>query len=130
MLSQEHKGKETSIHYSRVRDSRLKIQGLEANILREAVGIPNTRLGRLEDVPLYENFLKVGIVVLSSRIGNKRVYGSSPLFEKKIFIYHTDSEEGGHFDTITKVNAMMYKSYYCSTCDKAFQSRTSHKCRV
>ena len=130
MLAQEQKDKETAIHYKRIRDSRLRIQGIEANMLRQAVGVPVNRLGRLEDVPLYENLLKVGIVVLSSRIGNKRVYEGSPHFEKKIFLYHTDTEEGGHFDTITKVNAMMCKSYYCSDCDKAFQSRTSHKCNV
>ena len=52
MLAQEQKDKETAIHYKRIRDSRLRIQGIEANMLRQAVGVPVNRLGRLEDVPL------------------------------------------------------------------------------
>ena len=50
------------------------------------------------------------------------------MYDKKIFIYHSDKRNGGHFDTITKVNAMMCKSYYCDKCDKGFKNRDGHKC--
>ena len=114
-------------HYNRLRDSRLKSQGLEAEALRKAVGIPSDRPGNSLDIPLYENFLQVRIVVLSCRIGNKRVYEGSPKYEEMIFIYHSEEDNKGHFDTITKVNGIMCKQYYCSNCDKGFKSRTSHK---
>ena len=57
-------------------------------------------------------------MVLSSRIGNRRVHEESPLYEKTTFIYHSDTGNGGHFDTKTKVNGMMCKQYYYSHCDK------------
>ena len=70
-------------HYNRVRDSRRKVQGSEAEALRKAVGIPSDGPGNIQDISLYENYLKVKIVVLSSRIGNRRVYEASPLYEKQ-----------------------------------------------
>ena len=114
--------------YGRVRDCRGQFQTSEANKLRNAVGVPPDRAGNIEDIPLYETFLQTSIVVLSSRIGNKKVYAGSPLYNRKIFIYHSDNGEGGHFDTITKVNALMCTSYYCEKCDKGFKSKGSHKC--
>ena len=115
-------------HYTRVRDSRGKAQGVEAKSLRHSVGIAQDKIGMIEDVPLYEDYLKVSIVVISSRIGNKRVYNGSKKYDRKIFIYHSGQGDQGHFDTITKMNAMMCKQYYCNTCDKGFKSSTSHKC--
>ena len=112
-----------------MRDSRLKSQGLEAEALRNAVGIPSDRPGNFLNIPLYEDFLKVRIVVLSCGIGNKRVYEGSSRYEEVIFIYHSNEDNQGHFDTITKVNGMMCKQYYCTNCDKGFKSRTSHKCK-
>ena len=115
-------------NYRKVRDGRCLAQGKEADAIRQIVGIPKDRMGMIEDVPLYENFLKVAIVVISSRIGNKRVYNGSKKFDRKIFIYHSGQGDQGHFDTITKMNAMMCKQYYCNNCDKGFKSLTSHKC--
>ena len=43
------------------------------------------------------------------------------MYDKKIFIYHSDQGNGVHFDTITKVNAMMCKSHYCDKCDVCTQ---------
>ena len=78
--------RESLNHYNRVRDSRRKVQGSEVETLRKAVGIPSDRPGNLQDISLYENYLKVKIVVLPSRIGNRRVYEGFPLYEKIIFI--------------------------------------------
>ena len=78
LIAHEQKDRESLNHYNRVRDSRRKVQGSEAEALRKAVGIPSDRPGNLQDISLYENYLKVKIVVLSSRIGNRRVYEGSP----------------------------------------------------
>ena len=129
LIAYEQKDRESLNHCNRVRDSRRKVQGLEAEALRKAVGIPSDRPGNIQDISLYENYLKVKIVVLSSRIGNRRVYEGSPLYERTSFIYHFDTGNGGHFDTITKVNGMVCKQYYCSHCDKGFKSRIGHKCK-
>ena len=130
LLFMENKDKKSEDDYNRIRDHRLKYQTTEALWLMRSVGLTTDKVGSLEHIPLYEAHLKVGIVVMSSRIGNKRVYGGSPQYDRKIFIYHSEINGVGHFDTITKVNSMMCKSYYCSNCDKGFKSRTQHKCKV
>ena len=127
LLAKEDKEKYQKL-FKRICDSRGSFQTTEAHKFRSAVTIPPNRAGSIEDIPLYETFLQVSIVVLSSRIGNRKVYAGSPMYDKKIFIYHSDQGNEAHFDTITKVNAMMRKSYYCDKCDKGFKSRNGHKC--
>ena len=64
--------------------------------MRKAVGIPSDRPGNFLDILLYENFLQVRIVVLSCRIGNKRVYEGSPKYEKMIIVYHSEEDNKGN----------------------------------
>ena len=117
--------------FEKIRDHRRKFQETEALNLRHAAGIPSDRAGHIGDIIKYENYLKVSIVVISAKIGNKRVYNGCPKYDRKIFLYHTDTENGrGHFDTITRINAMMCTSYYCNECGKGFKNKTQHKCRV
>ena len=116
--------------YNRIRDHRCSLQRIEAANLRQALGIPDNRFGTMEDVYLYEDFLQVGIVVISARAGNRKVYPGSSKYENKIFLYHSGLPGKGHFDTIVKVNALLCKQYYCDKCDKGFKSRTAHKCDV
>ena len=118
--------------YKKISDSRRKPQKIESTKLREAVGIPADREGLITDIIKYEDYLKVDIVVISARMGNQKVYnGSSKYGTRKIFLYHSEPYMGkGHFDTITKINAMMCTQYYCNTCNKAFKERNKHRCRV
>ena len=116
--------------YNRVRDHRCSLQRTEATNLGKALGIPNHRFGTMEDIYLYEDFLQIGIVVISARAGNRKVYPGSSKYENKIFLYHSGLPGKGHFDTIVKVNALLCKQYYCDKCDKGFKSRTAHKCEV
>lgn len=119
-----------SKQYDRVRNSRINIQKREAEELRKNVGIPEDRAGLLTDIPLYEDYLQVSISVISSQIGNRKVYNGSEKYNRKIFLYHSnDHSKNGHFDTITKINAVMCTQYYCNACGKGFKSRTSHKCK-
>lgn len=116
--------------YDRVRNHKNKVQGERAIALMKLAKIPRDRAGMLDDVPKYEKILNLSICVISARIGNKKVYNGSSLYEDRIFLFHYDSLEGGHFDVITKVNAAMNRSYYCDNCDKGFKVSTSHKCKV
>ena len=115
--------------YNRIRDSRGKLQGIEAQNLIKAVDLPLDRAGLIQNVYKYEKYLKRSIVVLSARIGSQKVYNGSPNYDRKIFLYHTEKDGQGHFDVITKVNGMMCKQYYCTQCEKSFKSRTQHKCK-
>ena len=134
LLFDEHKDtsekKKYLEEYRKVRDSRRRFQSLQAEDLRKAVGIPADRAGTMQDLFLYERYLQVSIVVISSKVGNKKVYNGSSKFKRKIFLYHSDRGEGGHFDTITNINGMMCTQYYCNNCDKGFKTNTQHKCKV
>ena len=80
---------------------------MQAEDLRKAVGISADRSGNMQGLFLYERYLQVSIVVISSKIGNKKVYNESPKFKRKIFLYHSDRGEVDHFDTTTNINGMM-----------------------
>ena len=130
LMTKLSKDQESLKVYNRIRDYRCSLQRIEATNLRQGVGIPDNRFGTIEDIYLYEDFLQVGIVVISARAGNRKVYPGSPKYENKIFLYHSGLPGKGHFDTIVKVNALLCKQYYCDKCDKGFKSRTSNKCDV
>ena len=115
--------------YNKIRDSRCKLQGEEAKKLREVVGIPDNRPGNMDDVYKYEDYLKTSIVVISANMGNESIYSGSARYKNQIFIYHSGKIGEGHFDVITKPNALLCKSYFCTSCKKAFNNRTSHKCK-
>ena len=115
--------------YDRVRNSRIKYQGEAAQNLMKAVGIPEDKIGLITDIPLYEDHLQISIKVISSELGNKMAYEGSPMYNRQIFLFHSnDDTEQGHFDTITKMNKVLSTPYYCNTCNKGFKSRTLHKC--
>ena len=129
-LALEHKeNREIVSHYHRVRDSRNKLQGIEAQNLMRSVELPLDKPVLVHNIPKYERFLKTSIIVISARIGNKKVYNGSPQYDRKIFLYHTKQDGKGHLDLITKVNGMMCKQYYCTDCDKAFTTCNQHKCK-
>ena len=94
LLAKEDKEKYQKL-FKRICDSRGSFQTTEAHKFRSAVSIPPNRAGSIEDIPLYDTFLQVSIAVLSSRIGNRKVYAGSPMYDKKIFIYHSDQGIGG-----------------------------------
>ena len=95
----------------------------------KAVGIPEDKIGLITDIPLYDDHLQVSIKVISSEWGNKMAYEGSSKYKRQIFLFHSNgNSEQGHFDTITKMNRVLSTSYYCNTCNKAFQNRTSHNC--
>ena len=83
----------------------------------------------MDDVYKYEDYLKTSIVVISANMGNESIYSGSARYKNQIFIYHSGKIGEGHFDVITKPNALLCKSYFCTGCKKAFNNRTSHKCK-
>lgn len=122
--------KSFSLKYDRLRNSKNKTQGAMAQNLIDLIKIDKEEMGNLQHIPKYEDFLKVGICVISASLGNKRVYNGNAIYTDRLFLLHSGSLENGHFDVITKVNAMMNTQYYCEECGKGFKDRTSHKCRI
>ena len=130
MLSKLHNTTETIQRYNRMRDYRCSLQRIESTKLRKAVGVPANRMGTIDDIYLYEDYLKTSIIVIGARSGNKKIYSGSERYKNKIYIYHTGPPGKGHFDTIVKINALLNKTYYCAACHKGFKNRTGHKCAV
>jgi len=93
------------------------------------VDIPRNRSGIIHlDTQKYEDKLKVSICVISHRLGDKKVYPGTNKYSDRIFLYHTSNGNVGHFDVITRVNALLNTSYYCDICDKGFNNRDTHSC--
>lgn len=122
--------KEYKKKYDQIRNSRNKLQGVKAVQLRKAVGIDPNKPGCINDIKRYEDYLQIGICVISYEFGGKRVYNGSKQYNNRIFLLHSGDKEAGHFDLITKVNGMMNTQYYCDECGKGFKARTAHNCAV
>ena len=117
--------------YDSIRDKRNSVQGIKARELRQAVGIGD-RVGKLEDVKLYEDYLKVNIIVVSLSC-NKHIYTGSNKYSDRIYlVYSQESSEDlvGHFDLITNIAAFLCYQYYCENCNKGFRNRDSHSCKI
>ena len=75
-----------------MRNSRIKYQGEAAQNLMKAVGIPEDKIGLITDIPMYEDHLQVSIKVISSELGNKMAYEGSPLYNRQIFLFHSNDD--------------------------------------
>ena len=82
-------------------------------------GIQMCSPGLLKHIPLYEKALGVSITMISALGGNKRIYQSDPQYHMQIILYHihSDINDWGHLAVITRINALLGKSYYCSQCE-------------
>ena len=116
--------------YNKIKDKRTNYQKNEAKKLLRSVKLPEDIIGTLAHIPLYEDYLKIAIVVISTITGKKPVYNGNSKYNDHIFLFHSQRKGKGHFDTITKINAMFCTQYYCNSCRKAFKSRTQHSCKV
>ena len=89
------------------------------------------REGIMDDIQHYERALNVGITLYSCTLGNKEIYQGLKNKEHSISIYYTDNIDGkgnGHFSVITKVNALLSRSYYCPSCDVGYNNKDRHQC--
>ena len=117
--------------YDSIRNSRNKLQGELAVKLRSEVGIGN-RFGTLNDIKLYEDYLRVSINVISMTC-NKKVIKGSERYKDKIYLVYSQknvNDHIGHFNTVTNVNGVLGVQYYCEVCAKGFHNRDKHKCKV
>ena len=117
-------------YYKKVKDSRRQEQRRQALRLLQDSGLPldPMREGTLEDIPYYEKVLRASVCVIASCVnGNQfeRVYNGSPNFAKRLFLFHYTE---GHFDVITKVNALMCTKFYCDKCGRGYSKEKAHSC--
>ena len=91
----------------------ISLQKQVAVQLQREANIPHNKEGVLTDIPLYEKSLGVGITVVSTRSGNKKVHNSDKSYSTQIVLCHVKNDEGqGHFAVLTKMNAPLGRAYY------------------
>ena len=109
--------------------SNTSLQKQRAVQYQKMANIPLNKIGLLPDIPLYEKSLRIGITVVSARSGNKKVHNSNKSYPTQVALYHVEDDSGnGHFSVLTKMNALLVKSYYCNNCDIGYNNNDRHRC--
>lgn len=118
-------------YYIELRQNKKGAQDLLTRRVCETLGIVTNQALTYAYIPLLEDFLNVNIYVVSARMGDAFSYISRNHDEerKKIFLYHEDIEDSGHFHAITKITGFFARSRFCLHCLKAYEHSYQHSCR-
>lgn len=84
----------------------------------------------LDDIPKFEQALRINIVVFSAKSGNKVTYANL-VFRDTIYLWmHSSHYNENHFDLILKPHTFLNKKHFCCNCLKGFDKFTQHKCKT
>ena len=110
-------------------------QARRALLLAQLSGIDLKNPAKIEDIEKLEKVVKINIKLVAAISGNSVVYSGCAQFNHTMYLYYTERSDAngvvkGHYDYINRnrMAAMMAQSYYCYTCDKAYNNRSSHAC--
>ena len=78
---------------------------------------------------MFEHELNIQVIVFAAHLGNRVVYQGVPK-DKRIYLYYTHSNDGGHFDTVVKVPGLLSRGYFCHLCLKGYDKRREHSCKI
>ena len=108
-----HKNKHPE--YKSIRDSRLRKQRNMAEDIQRRADMAFDTPSTLNDVSLFEDATNFQIVIFSALRGNKVIYVGQHR-RSRIYLYHSQTDEGEHFDTITSITGMSiyYLTIYIS----------------
>ena len=83
-----------------------------------------------ESIPFIEDYLNVSIYVVSAKMGNAFSYVSRTRYtdRKKIYIYHMEEDDVGHFHSIVNIVGFFNNSYFCQSCLKSYSNADQHVC--
>ncbi len=100
--------------------------------LKRKLNISEDRPGLLEDIPLYEKFLRLSVCVVSCNMNDQIVYPGCKRYNhlRRIYLYHWKPFQSDiwHFDLLRKMGAFLEKVDYCTTCEKALSHPELHSC--
>ena len=106
-----------------IRNHRWPMQTRLAQELHQNAGVPLGPCG-IEEAKQFQAYLTdYQISIVSKEYSNKIIY-AGPEKEKKIYLYMHNN----HYDVITKMPAFFARSYYCHTCNKAYNNHEDHRC--
>ena len=112
--------------YHLIRNSKSPMQRKLAEIVHGQTGLPFNLPVSLKDIPLFEHVTQRQVVVFSATSANKPIYVGTPR-DKRIYLYHTITARGGHFDTIGSITGCLGVAYFCEKCFIGYQVKSKHK---
>ena len=108
--------------YNQMRNGGSILQSQTAREYHQRVGLPLDRQCTLNDIWMFEHELNIQVIVFAAHLGNRVVYQGVPK-DKRIYLYYTHSNDGGHFDTVVKVPGLLSRGYFCHLCLKGYDKR-------
>ena len=111
--------------YKFVADYRKPQQTRLAQELHQNAGVPLGPCG-IEEAKQFQAYLTdYQISIVSKEYRNKIIYtGPEKEKEKKVYLYMHNN----HYDVITTMPGFFARSYYCHTCNKAYNNQEDHQC--
>ena len=104
-------------------DHRRAMQTLLAQELHQDANVPLGPCG-IEQAKLFQAYLTEYQINIVSKEYNNNIIYAGPEKDKKIYLYMHNN----HYGVITKMPGFFARSYYCHTCQKAYDHLEDHVC--
>lgn len=92
-------------------------------------GVSTKRFLGLNDIPPFEKFLNVNILVISSRTGDKFVREVEENEKPNIYLYLAEIGKEKHWHGIAKIQGF-FKANFCTKCLKTYKHKYKHACET
>ena len=110
--------------YKYVADYRKPQQTRLAQELHQNAGVPLGPCG-IEEAKQFQAYLTdYQISIVSKEYSNKIIYTGPEKEKEKVYLYMHNN----HYDVITTMPGFFARSYYCHTCNKAYNNQEDHQC--
>ena len=120
----EHR-KVSKSYYESLCRKTLNQQGQLAEALCQMAGVPMDRPASLNDIEAFEEVLRVCVMVVSARLGNKFITSPSRDERPCIYVYLVDDE---HYHSITSISGFFCCTFFCKSCLKHYDHTEYHQC--
>ena len=116
--------------YKHLRTKGHREQKHLALLLCRAAGVPDDKPGSLNDLPKFEEALRIRIAVVAASLGNKfvRIPDNEHEDWPLIYLYLVDTEGVSHFHAIVSIVGFFSARYFCERCFKQYDHNTEHRC--
>ncbi|GFR22004.1 uncharacterized protein TNCT_496202 [Trichonephila clavata] len=113
--------KDADLRYLRRKDCCILQK--RAIALHQKTGVPQRPCG-FEEIALFEQYLKVQVIVISTTALNQVCYKGPVREDRRIYLWHHDN----HFDVITSPKGFYGSNFFCEACFKPFDHIEMHNC--
>ena len=118
---------DNNVQYNTIRRGNRPMQGRLATQLHIDAGVPLDRSCTYNDIAKFEAALNLRIIVISSLPGTPVSYYGDTEYDKQIYIFHSDVDNG-HFDSIVNIKGFHGYPYFCESCLVPYAQSNIHSC--